>query len=245
LIGCASLYLGQEHILFRPQKISEHTKFRFGQEIEIPVSKDIDLHGLYHQEQGAQGAILYLHGNRGNARWCQRQAEVFAGYDHDVLLIDYRGYGKSDGEIDSGSQLYQDVQKAYDFLKSKYDESNIIVAGYSLGTGMASYLAAHNRPGHLMMIAPYVSIIDMKNRYLPLIPNFLIKYPLNNKKHLGQVHCPVAIFHGTEDEVIPFDSSEKLKLLYPDKVKLVTLKSTGHRGAIFHGAIRRHLEEAI
>ena len=82
----------------------------------------------------------------------------------------------------------------------------------------------------------------MKNRYFPIIPDFLIKYPLNNKKHLARLSCPVTIFHGTNDEVIPYESSQSLKSTFQDKVELVTLKDTGHRRSIFHGAIRNSLE---
>lgn len=240
--GCGILYFIQDDIIFRPKPISPGTQFRFGKEVSIPVDDGVNLHGLYHQVDQAKGAVLYLHGNRGNARWCQRQAEMFSGYGYNVLLLDYRGYGKSDGKISSIDELYNDVQKAYDFLKNDFDESKIILAGYSLGTGMASYLAAHNQPQRLIMIAPYVSIADLKNRIFPLIPNFLIKYPLNNEKHLALLSCPVHLLHGTEDEVIPYNSSEVLSRTYPNKTKLTTLTNTGHRGAIFHGSIRELLK---
>jgi len=245
IVGCAILYIVQDDIIFRPRPIPADTQFRFGEEINIPVEKDVNLHALYHQVDQAKGAVLYLHGNRGNARWCQRQAEMFSGYGYNVLLLDYRGYGKSDGEITSIDQLYGDVQEAYNFLKERFDESNIILAGYSLGTGMASYLAANNNPGRLIMIAPYVSIADLKNRIFPLIPNFLIKYPLDNKKHLASLTCPVDLFHGTDDEVIPYNSSEILAKTYPSKTRLITLVNTSHRRAIFHESIRTMLKKNL
>ena len=241
LIGCGVLYVVQEDILFRPQPIPENTSFRFGEEVSIPVAENINLHGLYSRESRPKGVILYLHGNRGNARWCQRQAEMFTGFGYNVFLLDYRGYGKSDGEISSSSQLYSDVQKVYDYLKKEFSESEIILAGYSLGTGMASYLAANNQPNRLFLIAPFVSIVDMKDRIFPFVPDFLIKYPLNNQSHLSRLNCPVTVFHGTDDEVIPYDASEDLKRMYPQKIELIKLPSTGHRGAIFHSAIRSTL----
>lgn len=242
ILGCTALYFLQDSFLFRPSPLDENTHFRFGEEVSINVAPGIDLHALYHQSDKPKGAFLYLHGNRGNTRWCQRQAETFAAAGYDVLLLDYRGYGKSEGHIYSSKQLYGDVQKAYDFLKKRYDEERISVAGYSLGTGMASYLAANNHPAHLILVAPYVSIADMKNRYFPLIPNFLIKYPLNNKAHLKKINCPVAIFHGTDDQVIPSDSSEDLKKLFPDKVELHLAEEVSHRGIIFHRDLSRYLK---
>lgn len=238
VIGCASLYLLQEKILFRPQPIPKNTQFRFGSEVFIPVDDHTKLHGLYHKIDQPKGVVLYLHGNRGNARRCQRQAEMFEGYGYNVFLLDYRGYGKSSGTIGSNRQLYDDVQKVYDYLNREFDESQIILVGYSLGTGMASHLAAKNNPKHLLLIAPYISIVDMKDRFAPFIPDFLVKYPLNNKEHISEAKCPITIFHGTEDEVIPYDSSEDLKKVFADKIDLVTLTNTSHRGSIFHGAIR-------
>lgn len=245
LIGCFGLYFMQHKILFRPAPLSEYTQFRFGQEVKIPVEEDVDLHALYHQVNNPKGAILYLHGNRGNVRWCQRQAEMFAGFGYNVLLLDYRGYGKSEGQLSNGTQLYKDAQKVYDYLREQFEENEILVAGYSIGTGVASYLAAHNQPKALFMIAPYINMMDMKNRYFPLIPNFLLKFKLNNKKHLELLGCPVTIFHGTEDEVIPYDSSVQLKESFPDKINLVTLPNVSHRRAIFHGAIRTQLESLL
>ena len=245
VVGCSVLYVIQDDIIFRPQAIPSGTQFRFGEEVSIPVDEDVNLHALYHKGADAKGVVLYLHGNRGNAKRSQRQAEMFTGYGYNVLLLDYRGYGKSGGEISSIDQLYSDVQKAYDYLKRDFDESKIILAGYSLGTGMASYLAAHNQPQRLIMIAPYVSIADLKNRIFPLIPNFLIKYPLNNNKHLEEITCPVDLLHGTEDEVIPYNSSEVLTKAYPSKTRLITLSNTGHRRAIFHNSIRDVLNEHL
>ncbi len=241
VIGCAALYFAQDRIIFNPQKIGEDTQFRFGREIKIPVDEDVSLHGLLHEINNPKGVVLYLHGNKGNARRCQRQAEMFSGFDHDVLLLDYRGYGKSDGAVTSMKQLYDDVQIVYNFLIEKYGEANITIAGYSLGTGMASYLAANNKPERLIMIAPYISIMDLKDRILPIIPDFLVEYKLDNGSHLKDVSCPVSIFHGTEDEVIPYDSAEELKRTFPEKVELMTLHETGHRRAIFHNSIRTWL----
>ena len=245
MVGCGFLYVSQENILFRPEPLHPNASFRFGEELQIQMEDGVKLHALYNRLNNPKGVILYLHGNRGNARWCQRQAEMFTGYGYDVMLLDYRGYGKSEGEISSGTQLNQDVQKVYDYLKRSFRESQIIVAGYSIGTGMASFLAAHNTPAHLMLIAPYESMFEMKDRYFPLIPDFLIKFPLNNKKHIAMTETPVTILHGTNDEVIPYDASLDLKNSFPKKVDLVTINGAGHRRSIFSNEIREVLSEVL
>jgi len=245
MIGALGLYIKQDDIIFRPTKLPDNQIFNFGEQVEIEVEEDLYLHGLFNRSQNSNGVVLYLHGNRGNTRWCQGQASMFAGLGYDVLLLDYRSYGKSDGHIEDAKTMYNDVQMVYDYLKESYAEEDIIIAGYSLGTGFATYLAANNVPKHLLLVAPFVSMIDMKNSYFPIVPDFLIKYTLNNKKHLSTVSCPVTIFHGTDDEVVPFESSKKLKALYPSKINMIILKGATHRRSIFRDEIREVLVQLM
>jgi len=216
-----------------------------GEEVEVPVSDGISLNCVWMKEPRSKGVILYLHGNRGSNKRCIHQARNMSDNQYDIFMPDYRGYGKSEGEIYSEAQLFADVQKVYDFLKQHYSENQIVIAGYSLGSGMASWLAAHNKPKRLFLIAPYVSFVDLKNRYTYLLPNFLVKYPLNNKAHLAAVTCPVTLFHGTDDELIPFDSSEELEKVNPQNIQLVPLEDVSHRRAIFDGRFRATVRELL
>ncbi len=245
-ILCVGLYFGQDSLIFNPHKLQEDYHFSSTNEVEIKVNEDVFLNALWIRDENPRGAILYLHGNRGSNKRCQHQAMNMSNNGYDILMVDYRGYGKSDGEIYSQAQLYADVQKVYDYMKESYREDQIIIAGYSLGSGMASYLAANNSPQQLVMIAPYLNFYELKKRYVPIyIPNFLIKYPLDNVSHLKNIKCPVTLFHGTMDRVIPYKHSEQLVTLYSDKVKLITLNKESHRGAIFNGLFRRKFGELI
>lgn len=245
LLLCAGLYFGQDQVLFKPKKLSEDHQFPAGQEVEIPVAEGISLNCLSVKEPNSKGVILYLHGNKGSIRRCLRQAQTMSGNQYDLFLADYRGYGKSDGHIFSEAQLFKDVQIVYDYLKKQYREDQIQIVGYSLGSGMASWLAANNSPKRLVLVAPYVSFIDLKNHYIPFVPNFLVKFPLNNKAHLATVKCPVTLFHGTNDEVIPFVSSKELVQVDPANIKLVTLEGESHRGAIFNNLFRSTVRKLL
>ena len=229
---CGALYFSQERIIFNPDKLPQDFTFREGQEVNIEVADGVSLNCLWLKEPTSKGVILYLHGNRGSNRRCLRQAETMAGNGYDILMPDYRGYGKSGGQIESEAQLQGDVQQVYDFLKKHYPEEKIVVAGYSLGSGMATYLAANNRPQQLLLIAPFLSMVDLKDRIVPFLPDFLLKYPLRSAEYLKLVQAPVTLFHGTRDDVIPFESSEKLQALHPDRFILISMNE-GHRGVIF------------
>lgn len=232
IIGCGLLYYSQERIIFHPDKLGEDYVFDEGDEVELPVGDGISLNCLWMKEPASKGVILYLHGNKGSNRRCYHQAQTMAGNGYDIFMPDYRGFGKSDGEIVSEAQLFSDVQAAYDFLKKKYAEDKIVVVGYSIGTGMASYLAANNHPQQLVLLAPYTSVVDLKDGRAPFLPDFLLKYPLKNEEFLQGIKFPVTLFHGSFDEVIPFSCSEKLHAINPGLFKLVSLPE-GHRGVIF------------
>ncbi len=245
MLVCAALYFIQENIIFNPHPLSESHAFRTGEEIEIEVENELFINALWLRAPNPKGVIIYLHGNKGNLRRCIRQAEMMSGNGYDILMPDYRGYGKSDGQIHSEAQLFKDVQKVYDAAKKEYQESQIVLVGYSLGTGLASYLAAHNQPARMALIAPYLSFIDLKNRNFPYIPDFLLKYQLKNDQLLKKVNCPVTLFHGTHDKIIPYDSSERLQKIKPDQFQLITMKGESHRGSIFNGLFRKTIRELL
>ena len=248
ILFCIVLYVVQDNFIFNPEHIEESFKFRMGQEVEIPLDNDISMNALLVSSPSnaeERKAILYLHGNRGSIRFGVYQIRTMLDKGYDILVPDYRGYGKTEGEIESETQLLEDVEKAYKYLLESYLEDNIIVIGYSLGSGMASHLAAKFNPAHLLMVAPFSSLTDIKNQYLWFVPDFLLKFKLDTEKNLKQIKCPVSIVHGTEDRVVRFKLSEKLKEKYPKKVNLVPVVGQGHRRIIFDNALEKTLSHII
>ena len=231
---CGLLYVVQEQLIFHPSPLPPSYDFGEGTErtLTTPDGVDLSLLGITHP--GATGAILYLHGNRGNNRRGLYQTRELTDTDYDLYLLDYRGYGKSGGEILSEDQLFADAQLVFDSLVATYGEGRIVVVGYSLGTGMASYLAAHNTPEHCVLVAPYASVTAMKNLWFWAVPDFILKYPLENVVNVARANCPVTVLHGQADDFIPFDMAQELKAAAPDRVELIGLPETGHRGAILH-----------
>ncbi|MEO5571832.1 MAG: alpha/beta fold hydrolase [Bacteroidia bacterium] len=231
------LYFTQEKLIFFPEKLDKDFKFEFYQkfeELNIKVQDKVFLNGLLFKSESSKGLIFYLHGNAGSLRSWGEVAKTYTDLNYDVFIPDYRGYGKSDGNISSQEQLYQDIQTVYDNFKTKYDENKIIVLGYSIGTGPATKLASANHPKLLILQAPYYSLIDMMKHTYPIIPAFILKYKFETNKFIKDCKMPIVIFHGDNDEVIYYNSSVKLKEVVNRNVTLITLHGQGHNGLTYN-----------
>lgn len=239
LVICTLLFAFQESLLFHPRpRPADHRYGNYAEEW-ISLSDGDRLHALRLSGAEGKGVVLYLHGNVGDNGRSLRQTRLLEASGYDRLLVDYRGFGKSDGEIDEEADMTEDLQAVYDHLKEEYREEQIILAGYSMGSGPASYLAANNDPGGVVLVAPYTSLIDMKNEFFWMFPDLLMKYELNNLEHLALSTCPVYILHGTADKLIPFSMAEKLASLDPERITLEPLPGVGHRGAVLSDAFGR------
>lgn len=239
-----ALYFAQESLLFYPDTLPADYVYRKGTEQKIELIDGKQLSCYYNQTANAKGVILYFHGNKGSIRRCIRQSDMMQGLGYDIFMPDYRSYGKSDGPMESQSQFYDDAQKVYDYLLTRYDESKIVVVGYSLGSAAATYLAGENNPKELFLISPFKSIVDLKNRYAPVIPNFLIKYQFRNNQYLQKVKCPISVFYTQRDRVVLPESTLAL-LEYSEHETLYELSNTSHRGAIFHDTFREIISRRL
>jgi uncharacterized protein len=231
---CVFLFFFQENLIFHPQKLAKNFKFEFErqfEELNIKTEDKIVLNGLLFKADSSKGLVFYLHGNSGSLKGWGNIAKHYNSRKYDIFMLDYRGFGKSDGDIDGGEeQVFKDIQIVYDTLKLRYAESKIIVVGYSIGTGPATQLAATNRPKQLVLQAPYFSLVDMMEHEYPGIPTFILKYKFQTNKYIGDCKMPVTIFHGDKDAVIYYNSSVQLKALCKAGDKFITLQGLGHNG---------------
>lgn len=229
---CTGLYFIQEKLIFFPDKLDKNYKFLFNQPFEeINIrTQDGSLNGLLFRSDSSKGLIFYLHGNASSLDNWGKVAPLYTGLHYDVFILDYPGYGKSDGAIKSEQRLFSDVQTVYDKLKERFAEDRIIILGYSIGTGLAAKVASTNHPRMLIMQAPYYNMTDMMRRTYPIIPTFLLKYKFKTNEYLKNCKMPVIIFHGTQDDVIYYGSSVRLKKELKPQDTLITLVGQGHNG---------------
>lgn len=241
----------QEQMIFFPEVLPPGYRFAFPEsfaEVNLPVD-GATIHALHFKTADAKGVILYFHGNAGSLSSWGYVAPDFTGRHYDVLVVDYRGYGKSTGRIQNEQMLHDDAAAVHDYVKTIYREEQIILYGRSIGTGIACRVAMQNKPRMLILESPYFSLKDIANRFIPFMPAALIdtvfKYPLRTDLWIPQVACPVYLFHGTQDEIIPFDSSTRLEGLIKSKHELIAIPGGGHNNLIDYPLYHEGLDRIL
>jgi alpha-beta hydrolase superfamily lysophospholipase len=248
LLICGLIFMFQEKLIFFPQKLKKDYQFKFAQnfeEVNIKIHDDIVLNGLLFKADSSKGVIFYLHGNAGSLSSWGNVAQTYTDLYYDVFILDYRGYGKSEGSISSQDQLFEDIQIVYNEIKKLYTEDKIIILGYSIGTGPAAKIASENNPRLLILQAPYYSLTDMMQHTYSIIPTFILKYKFETNKYIKDCKMPVLIFHGDQDEVVYYGSSLKLKELFKSADTLITLKGQGHNGMSNHTEYKSEIQKIL
>ncbi len=248
-IVIALLYLFQERILFQPEKLTDEYVFEFDHpftEFFLETEKGDRLNAIHFKNENPKGVILYFHGNKGSLRRWGKIASFFVDKDYDVIIMDYRGYGKSKGEI-TEIDLYNDAQLFYQYAKERYIEDVITIYGRSLGTGIATKIASQNQPCNLVLETPYYNLNDVAQYWVPYLPtHLLLRYKIPTAEFMNHVRCNVTIYHGTDDRVVPYQSGERLyKSISTPNKQLITIKGGSHNDLIEFEAYRTTIHHVL
>ena len=236
VLSLVFMYFKQERFFFNPKHLDKDYVYTFEQEFEeydIPVAEGVTLNALlFKTQQPTKGVIIYYHGNAGAIHEWGTRAPLYLDNGYDILFFDYRNYGKSDGEYSNTEELLHDSETVYEFTKQRYPEEQIVVLGYSLGSGLATYVASKNNPKMLILNAPYYSWKTLITEEIaPPIPEFLIKYDIPTYEYITSVTCPINIYYGTRDFLIhPDTNAKKLQAIKPESIKLHPITDGGHNG---------------
>ena len=224
-------YLLQDRFIFKPEKLRQDFQYKYDvpfRELFFDVEAGVRINGLHFHVDKPLGLVLYFHGNSRSIKGWAKYAKDFYRYNYDVVLVDYRGFGKSTGKRGEKAMM-NDMQFVYDTLTQTYPENHLIVYGRSLGSGFATKLAADNRPRYLILDAPFFSFKKTIERFLPILPvKYILRYHLRSDKWIPKVNCHTYILHGTRDWLIPISQSEKLQQLNPRKITLIRIAGGGH-----------------
>jgi len=248
LLNIATYFL-QERLIFKAEKLPEDFEFKYKNQVfdeyNIEVADGVNLNGVHFKVREPKGIVLYLKGNSRSLKGWGKFAIDFTRHGFDVLMIDYRGFGKSTG-IRTEEGIKKDLQYAYNELKKQVEEKYIVLYGRSLGSGFATKLASKNNPRMLILDAPYYSMSHIAKKYLPIMPmSFLLRFPIRTYKWIQYVKCPIKIIHGTNDKLIPFNTSIKLSKINAQRTRLYPIIDGGHNNMHTFPQYHRYLEEIL
>lgn len=207
-----AMWLGQERLLFHPVPLPADFDFKQGPDvterwIDVPGAR---LNALHLRRPGAAGVVFFLHGNSGNLQSWFVNTDFYRQLNLDLVMIDFRGYGKSSGRIESQAQLQADVRAAWETIAPEYAGRRRIIYGRSLGSGLAAALAAQVQPELTVLVSPYQSMVAVAHDHYPWVPAAVLRYPLHTDEVLGAVRGPVLLAHGERDTLIAPQHSRAL-----------------------------------
>ena len=243
------VYFWQEKFLFKPEKLPADFEFRYPDvdfmEYNLETVPGVNINGVHFCLDKPKGVVLYLKGNSRSIKGWGRFAVDFTRLGYDVIMIDYRGFGKSTGKRTEAG-IKKDLQFIYDEMKKQVNEKYIIVYGRSLGSGFAAKLASTNNPRMLILESPYYSLKKVAKRYAPFLPlSMILRFPIETHKWLKYVQCPIKILHGTNDRLIPYKTAVKLSKINPENTRLYSIIDAGHNNLYTKEEYHRMLDEIL
>jgi len=213
------LYLMQDRLVFYPTRDLEQSPAAYGlcyEDLLVEAGSGERVHGWYvpgRVDNGLAGkVVLFCHGNGGNISHRLETIKTVTDLGCDILVFDYRGYGRSDGSP-SESAFYADASACYDWLRQHkgWAASDIVLFGRSLGGAVAVDLASRRACGGLIVESSLTSVADMARRMFPWYPaRYLVRYRFDGLAKIGRVSCPILVTHSPEDDVIPYEMGVRL-----------------------------------
>ena len=211
---CIFLFFYQRNLMYHPEENNY-----FGDNLEVNIEKvniettdNINLLGWFHKKNlKSYKTIVYFHGNAGKLENRIHKLNHFRDMDVNFLIIAWRGFSGNKGKP-TEEGLYEDGKSSIKWLLDKgLNESDIIVYGESLGTGVATHLSQNRDFAGLILETPFTSMVDAAKNFYPYIPvNLLLKDKFDNKSKIKNINVPVLIMHGEADQIVPFSMGKKI-----------------------------------
>jgi fermentation-respiration switch protein FrsA (DUF1100 family) len=218
------------------------------QDVDLLSSDGTKLHAWWFPHDDDEGTVLYCHGNAGNL---SHRREMFMAWHQQmkmsVLIFDYPGYGKSDGNP-SEAGCYEAGEAAYQWLTKSAGVApeSILLYGGSLGGGVAVDLASRHPCRALVLVAAFTSVPDLAQKLYPWLPaRWLVRHRFDNLEKIARSAYPVFIAHGDRDSLIPISQSERLYAAANEPKRFFVLEGHEHHEGpdpAFFAALRQFLE---
>ena len=226
------IYFFQHKFFFHPEKLPPDFKFAYdhlkAEEVTVEPEPGAKINYLHFIVDHPKGVVIYLKGNTKSIKGWGKFAIDFTRLGYEVIMMDYRGFGKSTGKR-TVEAMKRDSQFIYDLAKKEYSEEKIIVYGRSLGSGFAARLASKNNPRMFILTSPLYSLLRTIHRYLPFMPaKPFLRYNIPTFQYLKSVRCPIKIIHGSDDNLVPLSTAADLSEINPELTRLYVILRAGH-----------------
>jgi len=239
LAVCVLVFVFQRRLIYMPGRDIEFTPTDVGlayDEVRLRTNDGVMIVGWYAPADldgpGPGRTVLYFHGNAGNISGRLPEMKTWVGLGYDVFMVDYRGYGLSEGSP-SETGLYVDAEAAWAYLVKERGRrpEQIVIVGRSLGGAVAIELATRHRPAALVVESTFTSFPSVGQRQFRLLPvKLLMRDRFDSISKVGRISCPKVFTHGTDDRLIPIAMGRKLyEAARPPKLFIET--PGGHNGA--------------
>ncbi len=242
LLGFIGLRALEHKLIYFPPRYPEgfpppHTYEGEVEDVWLRPSDGIKINAFYRHNPASKQAILWLHGNAENIGYGLGQLRTLAKVGVNILAVDYRGYGKSEGKPNEVG-VYRDADAAYDFLVKErhFRPDDIVIYGHSLGGAVAINLASRRPCGGLIVQSSFTNARAMTREIfaLPLVGH-LVKSRFDSEHKIRNVRAPILIVHGTRDDVVPFAMGEKLFEAAPEPKRFYRMEGAGHNDLVEAG----------
>lgn len=237
----------QTAVIFEPIKLDLDYRFElpeFTREVFVPVDKGVDLNGLLYERAENPYLMVYFQGNAKNLQNFLDNHSMVFDWGYNILVTDYRTFGKSGGELNGQDQLYADAEKVYEYAFGLgYLPEQIILYGYSMGAAMVSHLAA-TKPARAVILESGYSSVNEMDFSAGLCP----AYELNNAQKAKQISMPALIIHGELDSIITADHAERIWENLGSTIKQKFILAGGGHGDLrgrpeYQGLIKDFVEQ--
>lgn len=229
------MHFRQPQMIFHPVRELYQTPADWGlgyEEVTFNTADNVQLHGWYIPQQQSQQVLLFFHGNAGNISHRRDSIALFHRLGLSVFIIDYRGYGKSQGKPDEPG-LYQDAAAAWRYLTEERGIAGerIVIFGRSLGGAVAARLASVVQARGLILESTFSSARDFAAAAFPVLSRLVsTRYDFNTAQSLSEVNYPVLVLHSPDDEIMPFRLGEKVFMAAQEPKRFVRMQGSHNNG---------------
>jgi fermentation-respiration switch protein FrsA (DUF1100 family) len=222
-------------LLYFPETVADSRVPDGGADVWVETGDGERLHGWWFdaQAEATRGQVVVCHGNAGSVRDRLPYAQLLSSIGYDVLLFDYRGYGRSSGRP-SERGTYEDARAVLSAVLARdgVDPGRLLLLGESLGGAVALRVALDHPPAGLILQSTFTGVRAMASVHYPFIPRGLVPDAYPSLRLIRDLRAPLLVLHGARDEIVPLAHGQALYDAAPEPKRLHVFARAGHNDVL-------------